>query len=101
MRHTSIASRRIAAVDVMKLLRRKTMQPPETKRRKADAGDEVVFTVDEEDKSQYFAHKGHLGIVRGIELRPQRHRQSARAVYTVECECGLILHPRANAFDLA
>jgi len=75
------------------------MQPPDTRRRKADVGDQVVFTLDDNGLSQYFAHNGHLGKVRSIELRPQRHRQSARAVYTIECECGLILHPRAVAFQ--
>ena len=75
------------------------MQPPETKRRKADVGDTVTFCLDDNGLSQYWAHSGHTGIVRAVELRPQRHRQSARAVYTIECECGLILHPRANAFD--
>ena len=76
------------------------MQPPDTKRRKADEGDDVVFILDENGLSQYFAHNGHLGKVRSIALRPQRHRQSPRAVYTIECECGLILHPRANAFEV-
>ena len=75
--------------------------PPATTRRKADEGDDVVFTLDEDGKSAYFAHNGHLGKVRSIELRPQRHRQSARAIYTIECECGLILHPRATAFEVA
>jgi len=87
-------------VGVMKMLRRKKMQPPDTKRRKADEGDDVVFILDENGLSQYFAHNGHLGKVRSVELRPQRHRQSPRAVYTIECECGLILHPRANAFEV-
>ena len=76
------------------------MQPPDTKRRKADEGDDVVFILDENGLSQYFAHNGHLGKVRSVELRPQRHRRSPRAVYTIECECGLILHPRANAFEV-
>ena len=77
------------------------MRPPDIKRRKADAGDKVVFTLDGDGNSQYWAHNGHTGIVRDIELRPQRHRQSARAIYTIECECGLILHPRATAFEVA
>ena len=86
----------------MKLLRRgMTMQPPDTKRRKADAGDKVIFTVDSDGNSQYWAHNGHTGVVRDVELRPQRHRQSARAVYAIECECGLTLHPRASAFEVA
>ena len=76
------------------------MQPPDTKRRKADEGDDVVFILDENGLSQYFAHNGHLGKVRSIELRPQRHRRRPRAVYTIEGECGLILHPRANAFEV-
>ena len=76
------------------------MQPPNTKRRKADVGDTIIFVVDSHDESQYFAHISHTGIVRDVELRPQRHRQSARAVYTIECECGLTLHPRANAFEV-
>ena len=89
-------------MDVMKLLRRKTMmQPPDTKRRKADTGDTIVFTLDGEGNSQYWAHTGHTGIVRDVELRPQRHRQSGRAVYAIECECGLTLHPRASAFEVA
>jgi len=75
------------------------MQPPYTRRRKANAGDTVTFCLDDNGLSQYWAHNGHMGIVWSIELRPQRHRQSARAVYTVECECGATLHPRANAFD--
>ena len=77
------------------------MQPPDTKRRKADEGDDVVFILDGNGYSQYFAHNGHLGRVRSIELRPQRHRQSGRAIYTIECECGLTLHPRATAFEVA
>ena len=75
--------------------------PPDTKRRKADEGDDVVFILDGNGLSQYFAHNGHLGKVRSVELRPQRHRQSARAIYTIECECGLTLHPRATAFEVA
>ena len=89
----------------MKLLRRKrkTMQPPDTRRRKADVGDKVVFTLDDNGLSPYWAHanSGHTGIVRAVELRPQRHRQSGRAIYTIECECGLTLHPRATAFEVA
>ena len=89
-------------MDVMNMLRREmTMQPPDTKRRKADAGDKVIFTVDSDGNSQYWAHNGHTGVVRDVELRPQRHRQSGRAVYAIECECGLTLHPRASAFEVA
>jgi hypothetical protein len=87
-------------VDVMKMLRRKKMQPPDIKRRKADVGDTVTFCLDDQGLSQYWAHNGHTGIVRAVELRPQLHRQGARAVYTIECECGLTLHPRANAFQV-
>jgi hypothetical protein len=76
-------------------------QPPEIRRRKADAGDKVVFTLDDNGLSQYWAHNDHTGIVREVELQPQLHRQSGRAVYTVECECGVILHPRATAFEVA
>jgi len=75
------------------------MQRPDTRRRKADVGDAVTFRLDDQGLSQYWAHNGHTGIVRAVELRPQRHRQSARAVYTVECGCGVTLHPRADAFQ--
>ena len=77
------------------------MQPPDTRRRKADTGDTIVFTLDGEGNSQYWAHNGYTGIVRDVELRPQRPRQSGRAVYAIECECGLTLHPRASAFEVA
>jgi hypothetical protein len=76
------------------------MQPPDTRRRKADAGDAVTFCLDDQGMSQYWAHNGHTGVVREVELRPQRHRQAPRAIYVVECECGLTLHPRATSFEV-
>ena len=85
---------------VMKLLRRNPVLPPDRRSRKADVGDMVVFIADEENLSEYPPHVGHEGWVVQVELRAQRQRRSPRAIYEVECECGVLLHPRSNAFKV-
>ena len=84
----------------MKFFRSKLPQPPSKLMRKATEGTEILFEVDNEGKSSYWPHVGHTAIVLGVELKPQRHRKSLRAVYTVECECGTVLHPRAEFFTV-
>jgi hypothetical protein len=72
------------------------------KMRKADMGDTVVFRADANGLSQYWPHIGHHADVLDVQLKPQLHRQSPRAVYEVRCqECDMVLHPRAEAFTLA
>lgn len=77
------------------------MQPPDTKRRKADVGDTVVFVLDSRGLSQYWAHRDHTAIIEAVKLQPQNHRSGPRAVYAVRCECGAALNPRATAFEHA
>ena len=87
-------------MDVMKLLRRNPVLPPDVRSRKADVGDVIVFIADDEDRSQYWAHVGHEADVVQVELRTQLHRRSPRAVYEVKCQCGVTLHPRSTAFKV-
>ena len=75
--------------------------PPNLKRREADEGDRVVFIVDRHGNSQYFAHVDHQGTVEDVVLTYEKNRSAPRATYTVACACGLVLHPRSTAFDLA
>ena len=89
-------------MNVMKMMRRKTMmQPPDLRRRKADVGDKIVFVLDARGMSQYWAHRDHTATVEAVKLQPQSHRPSPRAVYAVLCECGMELNPRATAFEVA
>ena len=76
------------------------MQPPDNRRRKADAGDKIIFVLDSQGLSQYWAHNGHTATIEAVKLQPQNHRPSPRAVYVVHCECGMELHPRSTAFEL-
>lgn len=78
-----------------------TAKPPDPRQRKADVGDKVVFVLDSRGLSQYWPHRDHTAIVEAVKLQPQNHRPSPRAVYAVRCECGMELHPRAMAFELA
>ena len=78
-----------------------TATPPDPRQRKANVGDRVVFIVDSHGNSQYWAHVDHQGIVEDVVLTYDRHRSAPRATYTVACACGLVLHPRSTAFDLA
>ena len=84
----------------MKFFRSKPPQPPSKLMRKASEGDNVTFIADDEGKSSYWPHVGHSGVVLGVELKPQRHRKSLRAIYEVACECGVTLHPRAEFFTV-
>ena len=85
----------------MNLFRRKTTSRGPRKTRKADVGDVVVFRMDANGMALYWAHVGHHADVLDVQLWPQRHRPSPRAVYEVRCrECDMILHPRAAAFDV-
>jgi hypothetical protein len=71
------------------------------KRRKADVRDTVVFCADADGLSQYWPHVGHHAVVLDVQLKPQLHRPSPRAVYEVRCQvCDTVLHPRAEAFAL-
>jgi hypothetical protein len=74
---------------------------PNLKRRKADVGDNVTFVVDRYGNSAYFAHLDHHGIIQDVVLTYENHRSAPRATYTIECECGLTLHPRSTAFERA
>jgi hypothetical protein len=76
------------------------MQPPSYKSRKADVGDVIVFTADEQGLSQYPAHVGHSADVLGVTLQTQRRRRSPRAIYNVACGCGVTLNPRSSAFEV-
>ena len=87
-------------MDVMKLLRRNPVLPPDVRSRKADVGDIIVFIADDEDRSQYWAHVGHEADVVQVELRTQLHRRSPRAVYEVKCQGGVTWHPRSTAFKV-
>ena len=84
----------------MRFFRSKPPEPPSKLMRKADTGDSITFTADDEGNSSYWPHVTHTGIVLGVELKPQRHRKSPRTIYTVECECGTVLHPRAEFFTV-
>lgn len=86
----------------MNFLRRKRdmMQPPDLRRRKADIGSTIVFCLDKDGMSPYWAHVGHSAKVISIELRHQSHRPSPRAIYLVACECGKELKPRSPHFQL-
>jgi hypothetical protein len=74
---------------------------PNLKRRKADIGDRIIFAVDRYGNSMYYAHIGHHGVVHDVVLTYEKHRSAPRATYKVECECGLVLHPRSTAFERA
>ena len=89
-------------MDVMNLLRfrRTPMLPPSYKSRKADVGDVIVFTADEQDLSEYPAHVGHEAEVMQVTLQTQRRRRSPRAIYNVKCGCGVTLNPRSTAFEV-
>jgi hypothetical protein len=84
----------------MRFLRSKPPAPPSKLMRKATEGTEILFTADAEGRSSYWPHVSHRGRVLSVELMPQKHRKSSRAVYTVECECGIVLHPRAEFFTV-
>jgi hypothetical protein len=75
-------------------------KPPNRLMRKADVGDTVVFRSNEDGQAQYWPHVGHTAEIVEVQLKPQRHRRSPRAVYEVRCGCGTVLHPRASEFDL-
>jgi hypothetical protein len=77
-----------------------TAMPPDTKQRKADTGDRILFILDSNGNSQYFAHVTHRGLVEDVTLTREKHRNAPRATYTVACECGLVLHPRSTAFTV-
>jgi len=77
-----------------------TPKPPDTRRRKADIGDTVIFVVDATGRSQYYPHTGHTAEVLAVNLLRQQHRPGPRAVYVVHCECGMTLRPRAGHFDV-
>ena len=87
-------------MNAMDLFKRKTMQPPSYKSRKADVGDVIVFTADEHDLSEYPAHVGHEAQVMQVTLQTQRRRRSPRAIYNVKCGCGVTLNPRSTAFEV-
>jgi hypothetical protein len=85
----------------MRFFRTAPSKPPSRLTRKADVGDVVVFRMDANGMALYWAHVGHQADVLDVQLWPQRHRPSPRAVYEVRCrECDMILHPRAAAFDV-
>jgi hypothetical protein len=85
----------------MRFFRTAPSKPPSRLMRKADVGDVVVFRMDANGMALYWAHVGHHAEVLEVQLWPQRHRPSPRAVYEVRCrECDVILHPRAAAFDV-
>lgn len=85
----------------MMFLRTAPSKSPSRLMRKADVGDVVVFRMDANGMALYWAHVGHHAEVLEVQLWPQRHRPSPRAVYEVRCrECDMILHPRAAAFDV-
>ena len=84
----------------MRFFRSKPSQPPSKLMRKANAGDNVTFIADDEGKSSYWPHVGHTAVILSVELKPQRHRKSPRAIYEVECNCGTVLHPRAEFFTV-
>ena len=75
-------------------------EPPSKKMRKADTGDSIIFVADGEGKSSNWPHVGHTAVVLSVELKTQRHRKSLRAIYEVQCECGTVLHPRAELFTV-
>jgi hypothetical protein len=77
-----------------------TAMPPDTKQRKADVGERIVFCLDSNGHSQYFAHLNHCATVEDVVLTHEKHRGAPRATYTVACECGLVLHPRSTAFTV-
>lgn len=87
-------------MNVIEMIKNKMMKRSDIKRRKADVGDLVRFVLDSRGLSQYWPHRGHTAKVLLVRLQPQLHRPSPRAVYFVECECGVELNPRANAFEL-
>jgi hypothetical protein len=70
------------------------------RRRKADIGDTIEFVM-VDGTSQYWPHVGHHAAVVAVEkiLTAHRPSKSGRAVYTVECECGVTLHPRSDTFE--
>jgi hypothetical protein len=74
-------------------------KPPSRLMRKADVGDTVRFKADDDGYAAYNPHVGHEAEVVAVNLYPQRHRRSPRAVYEVRCGCGTVLHPRASEFD--
>ena len=85
----------------MRFFRTAPSKPPSRLTRKAAVGDVVVFRMDANGMALYWAHVGHHAEVLEVQLWPQRHRPSPRAVYEVRCrECDVILHPRAAAFDV-
>ena len=59
-------------------------KPPDLRRRKADVGDTVIFSLDSDGMSPYWAHIGHTAEVIAVELRHQSHRPSPRAIYYEE-----------------
>ena len=68
--------------------------------RKAHKGDSIVFKADSDGCSAYYSHLGHTGKVTNVEIMSTSHRKTVRAVYTIECECRSILHPRGTEFDV-
>ena len=84
----------------MRFFRTAPSKPPSRLMRKADVGDTVVFRSNEDGQAQYWPHVGHTAEVVEVQLKPQRHRPSQRAVYVVACSCGVQLRPRATAFDV-
>ena len=82
----------------MRFFRSKPPEPPSKKMRKADAGDSVVFVADARGKSNYWPHVSHEATVLEVQLKEQSHKPSLRAVYRVQCSCGVVLHPRAGEF---
>lgn len=87
-------------MNVIEMIRNKMMKRPDIKRRKADVGDTIRFVLDSRGLSQYWPHTNHKAKVLAVKLQHQAHRPSPRAVYFVECECGVTLNPRATAFEL-
>ena len=84
----------------MRLFRAKSEDPPSRLMRKANTGSIVAFKANKNGVSAYWPHVTHKGRIINVLLKTQRHRPSLRAVYEVECECGVILHPRATEFDV-